>query len=50
MAWIRTALSLIGFGVGIGKLSDYLDAHRDVTPFAYRGTAAARPATFSTTP
>jgi putative membrane protein len=26
MAWIRTALSLIGFGFGIGKLSDYLDA------------------------
>jgi len=26
MAWIRTALSLIGFGFGIGKLSGYLDA------------------------
>lgn len=26
MAWIRTALSLIGFGFGIGKLSAYLDA------------------------
>lgn len=25
MAWIRTALSLIGFGFGIGKLSGYLD-------------------------
>jgi putative membrane protein len=25
MAWIRTALSLIGFGFGIGKLSAYLD-------------------------
>jgi putative membrane protein len=25
MAWIRTALSLIGFGFGIGKLSTYLD-------------------------
>ena len=24
MAWIRTALSLIGFGFGIGKLDDYL--------------------------
>jgi putative membrane protein len=26
MAWIRTALSLIGFGFGIGKLATYLDA------------------------
>ena len=26
MAWIRTALSLIGFGFGIGKLAGYLDA------------------------
>jgi len=26
MAWIRTALSLIGFGFGIGKLGVYLDA------------------------
>ena len=26
MAWIRTALSLIGFGFGIGKLEDYLAA------------------------
>jgi putative membrane protein len=26
MAWIRTALSLIGFGFGIGKLASYLDA------------------------
>src|SRR5689334_9709779 len=25
MAWIRTALSLIGFGFGIGKLDAYLD-------------------------
>jgi putative membrane protein len=25
MAWIRTALSLIGFGFGIGKLSAYLE-------------------------
>ena len=25
MAWIRTALSLIGFGFGIGKLATYLD-------------------------
>ncbi len=24
MGWIRTALSLIGFGFGIGKLDDYL--------------------------
>jgi putative membrane protein len=34
MAWIRTALSLIGFGFGIGKLATYLDeaglhGHRD---------------------
>jgi putative membrane protein len=26
MAWIRTALSLIGFGFGIGKLATYLEA------------------------
>jgi putative membrane protein len=26
LAWIRTALSLIGFGFGIGKLTSYLDA------------------------
>ena len=26
MAWIRTALSLIGFGFGIGKLFEYLRA------------------------
>jgi putative membrane protein len=26
MAWIRTALSLIGFGFGIGKLSAYIEA------------------------
>ena len=26
MAWIRTALSLIGFGFGIGKLDAYLEA------------------------
>jgi putative membrane protein len=26
MAWIRTALSLIGFGFGISKLDDYLQA------------------------
>ena len=25
MAWIRTALSLIGFGFGIGKLATYLE-------------------------
>jgi sigma-E factor negative regulatory protein RseA len=29
------------------RLSDYLAAHRDVTPFAYRGAAGARPASFS---
>ena len=34
MAWIRTALSLIGFGFGIGKLFGYLEeaglhGHRD---------------------
>jgi putative membrane protein len=26
MAWIRTALSLIGFGFGIGKLGAYMNA------------------------
>jgi putative membrane protein len=26
MAWVRTALSLIGFGFGIGKIDDYLEA------------------------
>ena len=26
MAWIRTALALIGFGFGIGKLAAYMDA------------------------
>jgi putative membrane protein len=26
MAWIRTALSLIGFGFGIGKLANYMEA------------------------
>lgn len=26
MAWIRTALSLIGFGFGIGKLGSYIEA------------------------
>ena len=26
MAWIRTALSLIGFGFGIGKVTAYMDA------------------------
>jgi sigma-E factor negative regulatory protein RseA len=31
------------------RLADYLAAHRDVTPFAYRGgSAGARPASFST--
>jgi putative membrane protein len=32
MAWIRTALSLIGFGFGIGKLSDYVHAAGLRTP------------------
>ncbi len=35
MAWIRTALSLIGFGFGIGKLDAYVDAldpHRSAHP------------------
>jgi putative membrane protein len=35
MAWIRTALSLIGFGFGIGKLASYIDAadlHRSRDP------------------
>lgn len=25
MAWIRTSLSLIGFGFGIGKIQDYIE-------------------------
>jgi putative membrane protein len=25
MAWIRTALSMIGFGFGVGKIYDYLE-------------------------
>ena len=25
MAWIRTSLSLIGFGFGIGKVNDYIE-------------------------
>ena len=33
MAWIRTALSLIGFGFGIGKLHTYLQAAGVHTPF-----------------
>lgn len=35
MAWIRTALSLVGFGFGIGKLEAYLgaaDPHRSIDP------------------
>jgi uncharacterized membrane protein YidH (DUF202 family) len=35
MAWIRTALSLIGFGFGIGRLADYMNAsgiHRATPP------------------
>src|ERR1700712_3753581 len=34
LAWIRTALSLIGFGFGIGKLTGYLDAAGIPTPRA----------------
>ena len=30
------------------RLSDYLAAHRDVTPFAYRGAASARSAMYTT--
>jgi negative regulator of sigma E activity len=30
------------------RLSDYLAAHRDVTPFAYRGVPGARQASFTT--
>ena len=29
------------------RLSEYLAAHRDVTPFAYRGAASARPAMYT---
>ena len=35
MAWIRTALSLIGFGFGIGKVNEYLKSvgiHDSVDP------------------
>ncbi|WP_158805364.1 MULTISPECIES: YidH family protein [unclassified Acidisoma] len=35
MAWIRTALSLIGFGFGIGRLSAYMNAaglHTSLNP------------------
>src|ERR1700709_845003 len=35
MAWIRTALSLIGFGFGIGRLSAYVNAaglHTSLNP------------------
>lgn len=32
------------------RLSDYLAAHREVTPFAYRGTASVRPASFTDAP
>ena len=34
MAWIRTALSLIGFGFGIGKLDDFLQGAGLHTRFA----------------
>ena len=37
MAWIRTALSLIGFGFGIGKVYEYLKSvgiHDTVDPSA----------------
>src|SRR5690349_24977358 len=33
MAWIRTALALIGFGFGIGKLDAYLKGAGLHTPF-----------------
>jgi len=39
MAWIRTALSLIGFGFGIGKLDAYLQGaglHTLTTPLIYQ--------------
>jgi putative membrane protein len=35
MAWIRTALSLIGFGFGIGRLASYMNAaglHTSLNP------------------
>jgi putative membrane protein len=35
MAWIRTALALIGFGFGIGKFYDYLETahlHKTLDP------------------
>ena len=34
MAWVRTALSLIGFGFGIGKFYDYLETagHQPLDP------------------
>lgn len=35
--------------VDVERLSDYVAAHRDVTPFGYRG-AAVRPAAFTTAP
>lgn len=39
MAWIRTALSLIGFGFGIGKFYDYLEtAHLHETLDPARST------------
>jgi negative regulator of sigma E activity len=34
--------------VDADRLSDYVAAHGDVTPFAYRGTASARPAAYNT--
>jgi len=37
-----------GKTVDVERLSDYFAAHRDVTPFGYRGAAAARPASFTT--
>jgi putative membrane protein len=39
MAWIRTALALIGFGFGIGKFYDYLQTvHLDKTLDPIRST------------
>lgn len=42
------AATAIGKTVDVDRLSDYVAAHRDVTPFGYRGAATARPASFTT--
>ena len=34
--------------VDVERLTDYVAAHRDVTPFGYRGYGAVRPAAFTT--